>query len=344
MNINNVADEIIQKFSNKKGGINTQKIKMECNSFYLKELISMTSFLPEDTHLRYRFNYIKYGFVNKPKKCKTCKIAILVDVKNNYCSLKCSNNNELVINKMKNSWNKKTYEDIENIQNKRKSTNLKKYGVDIASKLPEVIEKNKQTQIKNWGDYAMRNISVLQKRNTTYIERYGGLGMSSSLILEKIKKTNFDKYGVEYYSKTKEWYNKCTQSAIEKYGKEWVSKVDFINCKQQSGGYSYYDFEFPSGKIVRVQGYEPIVLTQLLILYNEDDIVTGVQNIIDSIGYFYYEYENKSHRYYPDIYIKSKNLVIEVKSNYTFNKEKEKNLLKRQAVLNKNIDFKFIIL
>jgi len=29
---------------------------------------------------------------------------------------------------------------------------------------------------------------------------------------------------------------------------------------------------------------------------------------------------------------------------YTFNKEKEKNLLKRESVLNKNINFNFIIL
>lgn len=50
------------------------------------------------------------------------------------------------------------------------------------------------------------------------------------------------------------------------------------------------------------------------------------------------------HRYYPDIYIKSENQVIEVKSTYTFNKEKEKNLLKQDSVLNKNINFKFVIL
>jgi len=57
-----------------------------------------------------------------------------------------------------------------------------------------------------------------------------------------------------------------------------------------------------------------------------------------------YEYENETHRYYPDIYIKSENRVVEVKSTYTFNKEKEKNLLKRESVLNKNINFNFIIL
>lgn len=113
---------------------------------------------------------------------------------------------------------------------------------------------------------------------------------------------------------------------------------------QQFGGYSYHDFEFPSGIVVRVQGYEPRVLTKLVIDYGEEDIVVGVQNIIDHIGFFHYVYENETHRYYPDIYIKSENRVVEVKSVYTFNKEKEKNLLKRDSVLNQGINFNFIIL
>ena len=38
----------------------------------------------------------------------------------------------------------------------------------------------------------------------------------------------------------------------------------------------------------------------------------------------------KTYRYYHDIYIKSENKVIEVKSTYTFNKEKEKKPLKKR--------------
>jgi hypothetical protein len=268
----------------------------------------------------------------------------LVDVYKNYCCRKCSNCDLEVVNKIKHTWKNKNKSEIIFIQNKRKNTNIIKYGVDIASKLPEVIEKNKESHIKKWGDYAMRNRDVLNKRRDTCIERHGGVGMESKDIYQKIKKTIVEKYGVEFFSKTPDWYEKCVETFIEKYGKEWGSKVDHINVMQQSGGYSYYDFEFPSGKVVRVQGYEPKVLAKLLVDYNEEDIVVGVQNIIDCIGFFHYFYENKEHRYYPDIYIKSENRVIEVKSLYTFNKEKEKNLLKRNSVLNKGINFNFIIL
>ena len=338
-----IIKKILTEFRNKKGGINSQKIKMIGNEKYLNALIDATNFLPNDINLRFRFNYIKEGLINTPKKCKECD-KILLDVKKTFCSSVCSNINVEEIEKMKHTWNTKSDVEINKIQSKRRKTNLRKYGVDIASKLPNVIEKNKQSHIKNWGDYAMRTNEVLMKRNDTCIERYGGVGMASEELFSKMKKTNVEKYGVEYYSSTNDWYDRCVKTASEKYGKEWVSKVDSINAKQQSGGYSYYDFEFPSGKVVRVQGYEPKVLTKLVVDYDEDDIVVGVQNIIDCIGFFHYVYENKTHRYYPDIYIKSENRVIEVKSDYTFNKEKEKNLLKRDSVINKGINFNFIIL
>jgi hypothetical protein len=339
----NIINKILVDFTNKKGGINTKKIKMLGNEKYLDALVRATSFLPDNTHLRFRFNYIKEGFINVPKKCKECG-KILLDVKNTFCTSVCSNVNIEEIEKMKHTWNTKSDKEINKIQSKRIKTNLQKYGVGIASKLPEVIEKNKQSHIKNWGDYAMRNKYIIEKRNGTLIERYGGVGMASEELYSKMKNTNMEKYGVEYYSSTNDWYDKCVRTALEKYGKEWVSKVDSINAKQQSGGYSYYDFEFPSGKVVRVQGYEPKVLAKLVVDYSENDIIVGVQNIIDEIGFFHYEYENETHRYYPDIYIKSQNRVVEVKSTYTFNKEKEKNLLKRESVLNKNINFNFIIL
>lgn len=46
----------------------------------------------------------------------------------------------------------------------------------------------------------------------------------------------------------------------------------------------------------------------------------------------YYYFEQIKKRYYPDIYIPSKNLIIEVKSNYTLNKALEINELKFETV------------
>ena len=75
-----IIDKILKEFTNKRGGINTKKIKMSTNVEYLNALIDVTHFLPENTNLRFRFNYIKEGFINKPKKCKTCDSKILTNV------------------------------------------------------------------------------------------------------------------------------------------------------------------------------------------------------------------------------------------------------------------------
>jgi len=37
-----------------------------------------------------------------------------------------------------------------------------------------------------------------------------------------------------------------------------------------------------------------------------------------------YMIDDKEHSYYPDIFIPSDNLIIEVKSDYTYEKDKEK--------------------
>jgi len=56
-----------------------------------------------------------------------------------------------------------------------------------------------------------------------------------------------------------------------------------------------------------------------------------------------YLYENKNKYYHPDFYYKHLNLIIEIKSNYTYNKELNKNLSKRKSCIEKGYKFIFII-
>ncbi len=77
---------------------------------------------------------------------------------------------------------------------------------------------------------------------------------------------------------------------------------------------------FLSGKVVYVQGYEPQILKELVYHFEEDDIIVGSKNVPE----IWYYMENKKHRYFPDIYIKSINTIIEVKSKWTlFEQTKE---------------------
>jgi len=128
--------------------------------------------------------------------------------------------------------------------------------------------------------------------------------------------------------------------------KEWRS--DLMIAKWKTDSYSklwlkqcftYKDFEMPSGRIVKLQGYEPQILSRLLLDYDENDIIIGK----DIEFKIYYKYNGKERRYFPDFYIKSTNTIVEVKSKYTYELHKEKNIAKEDACLIQGFKFIFEI-
>ena len=54
-----------------------------------------------------------------------------------------------------------------------------------------------------------------------------------------------------------------------------------------------------------------------------------------------YKFKSKTLRYYPDIYIESENLIIEVKSTYTYKVSLIKNMIKSLSTRKLNLDFEF---
>lgn len=102
-------------------------------------------------------------------------------------------------------------------------------------------------------------------------------------------------------------------------------------------------YVLPSGLIANVQGYENFVLDEIFKKYKEEDVIIGNYEISEQIGAIEYFFEGVRRRYFPDIYIKSENKIIEVKSSYTYDFQKDKNLCKRDACLKKGLDFCFWI-
>lgn len=118
---------------------------------------------------------------------------------------------------------------------------------------------------------------------------------------------------------------------------EWIEKVE-VNSKR------FKDYILPSGKTVRLQGYENYALDILLKDFDESDLFIQRKEIEDEIGKITYMYNGNEHSYYPDIYIKSLNKIIEVKSKWTYKSQYELNRLKEQACLDKGLCFEFMIL
>jgi hypothetical protein len=93
--------------------------------------------------------------------------------------------------------------------------------------------------------------------------------------------------------------------------------------------HSYYlkQYTLPSKNIIQIQGYEHFALDELLENnIDETDIITGCKNVPEI---WYNDINGKKRRHFVDIFIPSQNKCIEVKSTWTFKKQKDIVLLKQ---------------
>ena len=145
---------------------------------------------------------------------------------------------------------------------------------------------------------------------------------------EKTIKTNLEKYGVEYNLQREEIREKIKETNLEKYGVENCMQNPEIMEKNIKMSYYLKEYTLPSGNIIKIQGYEHFALNELLKNINENDIITGCKNVPTI---WYNDESGKKHRHFVDIFVSSQNKCIEVKSTWTFKKQKEIVLLKKIA-------------
>lgn len=240
------------------------------------------------------------------KKCKEC------DKEFSYKTHKLNN----TINKV---FCSKTCANIYTHKNMNEETKLKKSN------------KTKVTNLEKYGNEYVVNSKYTKKITK---EKLGvEYAWQSKIILDKCKQTLYDKTGFYYPTQDPSTISKMMATKIERYGDYLIPMA------------KYKEYVMPSGLKIKIQGNESYALNILLQQYKEEDIIVGRKNIENEIGrIFYIGLDEKQHIYYPDIYIKSINKIIEVKSQFTYDLHKQTNLLKKEAILNKNIDFEFMIL
>jgi hypothetical protein len=218
------------------------------------------------------------------------------------------------------------------VKEKVKKTNIERRGVEYPTQSQDVREKVKKTNIERRGvEYPTQSQDVREKSKQTNLKIRGVENPSQSQeVKEKVKQTNLEKRGVEYSIQSDEIKEKIKKTCLMRYGFENIMHNPIMAEKVFKNRFKRKPFEFPSGKIVKVQGYEPFCLRDLLNQkIDENDIVTDIK-LVPVV--WWEDKENKKHRYYTDIYIKSQDKCIEVKSDYTFEKEKEEVFCKQKAV------------
>jgi hypothetical protein len=214
---------------------------------------------------------------------------------------------------------------------KMRETCLKNHGVENPGQSKIIKEKIKETCIKTYGvDHPVKSNAVKEKMRETCLKNHGVENPGQSKIIkEKIKETCIKTYGVDHNLKIP-------------YVREIVNqKLRDIFANREFG--KFYTYAFPSGKTVRVQGFEMFALDELLQINDETNIIVGRKNIYEEIGHVNYNDCGIIREYFPDIYIKSNHKIIEVKSEYTYNLHLQQNLIKKESCIEQGYDFEFWI-
>lgn len=130
-------------------------------------------------------------------------------------------------------------------QEKRKSTNLKNFGVENIFQLKRIQENIKQANLSKYG---VENIQQLKETQ------------------EKTKQTNLDKYGVENYSQTKEFNEKFKNTCLNKYGVD--SPIKNIKIKEKIKNSINNNYKKKWSNLLNLQLDDIIITDDIVLIKN----------------------------------------------------------------------------
>ena len=278
----------------------------ECQKSYKK----LKGLMGHIGHMHNRKDYYKtWIFEYDDGKCLYCKEETDLNgfTFRKFCS--CSCRSKYYLEKNGSPFSEK------DIQIKSRKTKKERYGFEHNMHIPEIIEKTKQTCLKKYG-----------AKNP----------FSSHTVRIKIEETNIKMFGGKSPFSSKETHTKSKNTLLKKYGVEHVSQLDSVKKKKARVNYfstSTKSTKFRNTDIWYQGSYELDFLEKY---YNKFPNITKAPTIK-----YLFEEENKI--YFPDFYIPSLNLIIEIKNSYLLKKDKEKIKAKEKATISKGFNYIIIV-
>lgn len=210
--------------------------------------------------------------------------------------------------------------------------NIKNFNIYTCSSKCSNIKKQKTSILKFGVINASQSEEKKKKRSNTNLKKFGVVNpYQNEEIKQKLKEISIKKYGTDNIFGSDEFKKYIKNYNFEHYGVEFVSQVPNIYMKQQKSGFRLHLHE--KTKLHYRGTYEKDFLD--FCIDNNIQIKQGKR--------FKYIFNEKTHYYFSDFYIESKNLIIEVKSTWTYNKYLEKNNIKQNAVIDSGYNYMFII-
>lgn len=132
------------------------------------------------------------------------------------------------------------------------------------------------------------------------------------------------KYGTDNVFRLDRVKKQIKETNIEKYGFESPMQNPDIMDKSFKNMKKYDKYVDVNGNECYLQGFDKYGLKELLLEYDEKNIIIDKKQI-PRIKYFH---NNKNRIYTPDFYLPGENILVEIKSDYIFNKEYIQNMRK----------------
>lgn len=176
------------------------------------------------------------------------------------------------------------------------------------------------------------NYNNISKKQNTCLLKYGVDSFSKTTLYKiKYKKTCNLKYGVDNVFQNDQIKEKIKETLISKYGVDNPTKHPDLFDKAQKSSYKIIKHE---GLDITYQGTYELNFINFCI---ENSINFEKGPTID------YILNGVNRKYHSDFYIPDLNLICEVKSIWTYNKDLEENLAKREFSIKTGYNFIFLI-
>ena len=215
---------------------------LQSDIYILNEIVTNTAFLQYDADLKARIHCILKNITEQPV-CSGCGKVLKMRMDGRYrytfsntCGSKCFSGNEEVKNKRK-ATNQKKYGSTNYLTstigtNARLTTLQDKYGVDNAGKIESGKVKRKQTIVDKYGSKKEFDDVCTEQRKKTMLEVYGvDHPMHSKSIKQKQQDTILERYGVKNVWFDSDVQERRFKTMLDKYGVEYA--LQNAECRQK---------------------------------------------------------------------------------------------------------------
>ncbi len=148
----------------------------------------------------------------------------------------------------KKAYHNKSNNELNQIKEKRKQTNIERFGVENPYQSKEIQEKIKQKNLELYGvEYATQRKDVKEKIDKSTLESQGAKRyLQTEKGQNKFKQSCLEKYGVENPYQSEEKKDKIKQTNLKRYGDEIPCRTQNIKNKMKENSLIKWGVEYPT--------------------------------------------------------------------------------------------------